>query len=259
MASINGRVALGITPQSSHRSGRACINASGSSTDRFAIRNSPRGYPIELRGQVTEPRCVPPVSLDRFCRPTLRFPSQGPPGRVPLLRRYYQSAATSRRPSRRASLPSLGGTSVALVRFAPGRTSAPPRPGVGHPVAPTGKLPRKRQDLPSSRGTPIVRLRMFHTDAGRTAGARPLRRCGMALSHRTAKAPAKGLSTLNSMAFGLAVYASQCGLPRPTQYSLQAAGQALPDGLSTRKVPMKGFRSASYISSSLPKFSWRNR
>ena len=49
------------------------------------------------------------------------------------------------------------------------------------------------------------------------------------------------------------------GLPRPTQDSLPAAGQALPDGLFTRKVPLKGFRSASYISSSLPKFPWRNR
>jgi hypothetical protein len=47
--------------------------------------------------------------------------------------------------------------------------------------------------------------------------------------------------------------------PRPTQNSLPAAVQALPDGLFTRKVPMKGFRSASYISSSLPKLSWRNR
>ena len=111
-----------------------------------------------------------------------------------------------------------------------------------HPVAPAGKMPRKRQDLPSSWGTSNVRLRMFHTDAGRTAGARPIRRCGMAPGHRKAKAPAKGLSTLNSMAFGLAVYASQCGLSRPTQYSLPAAGQALPDGLSTRKIPMKGFR-----------------
>jgi hypothetical protein len=45
------------------------------------------------------------------------------------------------------------------------------------------------------------------------------------------------------------------GLPRATQNSLPAAGQALPDGLSTRKVPLKGFRSVSYISSSLPKFS----
>jgi hypothetical protein len=95
--------------------------------------------------------------------------------------------------------------------------------------------------------------------AGRTADTRPLRRRGVALGHRTAKAPTKGLATLKSMAFGLAVYASWCRSPRPTQNSLPAAGQALPDGLFTRKVPMKGFRSASYISSSLPKLSWRNR
>src|SRR5215831_1531573 len=100
----------------------------------------------------------------------------------------------------------------------------------------------RRNLLPSSWGTPIVRLRMFPTDAGRTAGTRPLRCRGVALGHRTAKAPARGLSALNSMAFGLAVYASQCGLPRPTQDSLPAAGQALPGGLSTRRVPTEGFR-----------------
>lgn len=146
-----------------------------------------------------------------------------------------------------------------LVLFAPRRTSAPPKPGVGDPVSPAGTSLRKRQDLPSSWGTPIVRLRMFHTDAGRIADTRPLRCRDMAPGHRKAKAPARGLSTLNSMAFGLAVYASWCELPRPTQNSLPAAGQALPDGLFTRKVPMKGFRFASYISFSLPKFSWRNR
>ena len=37
------------------------------------------------------------------------------------------------------------------------------------------------------------------------------------------------------------------------QDSLPAAGQALPDGLSTRRVPMKGFKVASYISSPFPK------
>ena len=146
-----------------------------------------------------------------------------------------------------------------LVLFAPRRTSAPPRPGVGDPVSPAGTSLRKRQDLPSSWRTPIVRLHMFHSDAGRTADTRPLQCRDVALGARKAKAPAKGLSTLNSMAFGLAVYASQCGLPRPTQNSLPAAGQTLPDGLPTRKVPMKGFRYAFYISSSLPKFSWRNR
>jgi hypothetical protein len=60
----------------------------------------------------------------------------------------------------------------------------------------------------------VVRLRMFHTDAGRTAGTRPLPCRGVALGYRTAKAHARGLSTLHSMAFGLTVYASQCGLPR---------------------------------------------
>jgi hypothetical protein len=81
----------------------------------------------------------------------------------------------------------------------------------------------------------------------------------VALGHRKAKAPTKGLSALNSMASGLAVYASPSSLPPPTQDSLPVAGQALPDGLFTRKVPMKNFRSASYISSPFPKLSCRNR
>ena len=61
-------------------------------------------------------------------------------------------------PSRRTSFPSFGGTSDALVAFAPWRTSAPPRPGVSNPVSPSGMLPRKQQDLPSSWGTSIIRL-----------------------------------------------------------------------------------------------------
>jgi len=62
---------------------------------------------------------------------------------------------------------------VSLVVFAPRRTSVPSRPGVGHPVSPAGISARKRQDLPSSWGTPIVRLHMFQSDAGRTACTRP--------------------------------------------------------------------------------------
>jgi hypothetical protein len=53
------------------------------------------------------------------------------------------------------------------LRFAPRRASAPPRPGVGHPVAPAGMLPRRREDLPSSWGISLVRLHMFFpTPAG---------------------------------------------------------------------------------------------
>jgi hypothetical protein len=46
------------------------------------------------------------------------------------------------------------------------------------------------------------------------------------------------------------------GYPRPTQDSLlrrRRTGQALLDGLSTRRVPLKGFRTVSYISTPFPK------
>ena len=65
------------------------------------------------------------------------------------------------------------------------------------------------------------------------------------------------LSTLNSMAFGFAVYASQGRSPDTTQDSLPVAGQALLDGLSTRKIPTKGFRVANTSHSPFPSFAWR--
>jgi len=49
-------------------------------------------------------------------------------------------------------------------------------------------------------------------------------------------------SGLNHTAFDLAVYASQDRSPGPTQDSLLAAGPALPGGIGTRRVPMKGFQ-----------------
>ena len=59
-----------------------------------------------------KPRCARHGSLEGVCRPTFRFPPQGPPGRVPLLHQYYQDAMTSCRLSHRTSLPSFGGTSM---------------------------------------------------------------------------------------------------------------------------------------------------
>ena len=44
-----------------------------------------------------------------------------------------------------------------------------------------------------------------------------------------------------------------------TQDSLPVAGQALLDGLSTRTVPLKGFRVVDYISSSSPKLGLAQR
>ena len=97
--------------------------------------------------------------------------------------------------------------------FAPRRTSAPSRPGVGHPVSPPGNLPRKRARSPKFLGNLHCPFARVLTDAGRTAHTRPLRCSSVAPGPPDAKAPTMGLSTLNSTAFGLAVYASPGSLP----------------------------------------------
>ncbi len=179
-------------------------------------------------------------------------------GAVRQLHQYYQDAMTSCRSSHRTPLPSCGGTSGSLVMFAPQQTSAPPRPGVGNPVTPTGNLPRRRQDLPSSWGTPIVRLHMFQSDSGRTARTRPSRCSSVALGISKAKAPTKGLSKLNSMAFGLAVYASQDGLPR--HHARLASGRW--SGATGRAFHPQGsyerFQSCILHLIPLSQASWRN-
>ena len=63
------------------------------------------------------------------------------------------------------------------------------------------------------------------------------------------------ISGLYHTAFGLAVYASQWRLPATTQDSLPVAGpQALPDGIRTRRVPMKGLDHGHLL---LSRVSWR--
>ena len=201
--------------------------------------------------------CFPRLGL---CRPKrLRFPHAGSlrEERVPLLRRYYQRATDFLPPvPQRLIAPRLAPPQTPLFLFALRRTGAPPKPGVGDPVSPAGTSLRKRWDLPSSWGAPIVQFaHVPHRRLRRTADFRPLRCRDMAPWSSNGKGSCRRVfRRLNSMAFGLAIYASQCGLPRP--YAKLASGrwsQRLPDGLSTRKVPLKGFRSASYISSSLPK------
>jgi len=177
----SGRVALAVTRQGSHRPGRAHIRASGSSTDRFAVPlRSPR-LSERVPGTWTGASMCSPC----FPRPGLpagaSLPSPGSsgassPASTVLSRRYdfllpvpphFVAFAWRYLPR-------------SLVLFAPRRTSVPPRPGVGNPVAPAGIARRRRQDLPSSWRTPSVRL-PCSVDAGRTARTRPLRCSSMAL------------------------------------------------------------------------------
>jgi hypothetical protein len=107
-------------------------------------RHGDTWFQVQSLGRISRPRVqhqTPPFGFS--------FPPPGPAGPVPRLHQCDEDAMTSCHPSRRASLPSLGGTSAPLVAFAPRRTSAPPRPGVGHPVTPAGIAVRRHS-------TPLV-------------------------------------------------------------------------------------------------------
>jgi hypothetical protein len=175
MLRAQGWVALAVTRQGSHGPGRACINASGSSADRLAIPEGSPGLSEHVAwtgcGASMCPTCFPRSGLPAGAS----LPSPGSSG--------ASSPASAVLSKRYDLLPPVPPHFVAfawrylqrsLVRFAPQRTSAPPGPGVGNPVAPAGMSRRGRQDLPSSWGTPNVRL-PCSVDAGRTAGTRPVR------------------------------------------------------------------------------------
>jgi len=134
------------------------------------------------------------------------------PGAVRQLRRYYQDAMTPcRHPAAlrflRLAVPRLHSD------FAPWQTSAPPGPGVGNPVSPSGSLPEGRTGFSQVPGEP--RLSVCTCSHPTPAGLLAPDHCSAAawpLNALVQRLPRLGLSTLSSMAFGLAVYASQCGL-----------------------------------------------
>ncbi len=109
-----------------------------------------------IRGTEYEASDVVPGPGSNVRHPLTVFPSlhRVPAGPVPRLHQYYEGATTSCRPSRRTSFPSLGGTSVPLVTFAPRQTSGPPRPGVGHPVSPPGNVAEETTGSPKFLGNP---------------------------------------------------------------------------------------------------------
>jgi len=139
---------------------------------------------------------------------------------------------TSCRPSRRASFPSLGDTTRALV-FRPMHGRAPPRagsPGVGHPVPPAGMLSVETAGSPTFLGNPHCALALLsdpggtdasgHDDAPARPPLCPRRRLPRSYFRGSITRLRHWLSTLR-----------RPGHPDTTQDSLPAAGQTLPDGL----------------------------
>ena len=138
-----------------------------------------------------------------------------------------------------------------LVLFAPRRTSAPPRPGVVDPVSRPGSR-RGGDRISQVPGGPRLAVRPVpSTPAGPRApdhggaAARPLGSEQRGLPRKVFRRSIAWLSDWRSTLRG-------AGYPRPAQDSLPAAGQARLDGLSTRRVPMRGFRVSTTSHPPLP-------
>ena len=93
-------------------------------------------------------------------------------------------------------------------------------------------LPWKQQGLPSSWGTRTSICTCSSTPVGRTVPHQKRNARTVPAKKRTKTPTRNPISRLNSMAFGLAVYASQCRLPKhharlASGCRLRSAGQAL--------------------------------
>lgn len=183
--------------------------------------------------------------------------STGSCGSVPRLHRYYGALRLPKCPSRRTSLPSPGGTTLASVlRSQEPRTSNAHGPGVVDRVLLPG-IEVEASGSPRFLGNPLWTCHALRPR--RDLHARPLRHFGAAFRFSNGVGsrerftfrgsitrPAHSLFTLRS---------PDCS--GTTQNSLPAAGQLYRAGLATRWVPIQGFKLFGY--SPCPGLSWRTR
>src|SRR5580704_19199091 len=111
-----------------------------------------------------------------------------------------------------------------LVLFAPQRTSAPLKPGVGSPVSPAGISLRRRQDLPSSWRTPMS-VCPCSVDSGGTATPDHCGAAAWPLTSEKQRLPRLVFRSSIAWLWDSLSTLRSAGCPRPTQDSLPAAGQ----------------------------------
>ena len=103
-------------------------------------------------------------------------------------------------------------------------------------------LPRKQQDLPSSWGTSVVRLPCSNPTPAGLLVSDPYDKATWPLVCKKQRLPRQAFrSSIAWLSDSLSTLRS-ADYSNPTQDSLPVAGQALLDGIHTRKVPMKGFK-----------------
>lgn len=164
-----------------------------------------------------------------------RVPRVGSPASQVLLRR-----SDSLPPSRRAPLPSPGGTAV-RSSFAPAGPSTCCGPGPLIFRSPDRILMRRGSGSPRFLWDPLADMPCSWTPVDRDV--RPLRRRGFCLPSepRTSAPPPHKISGLDHTACPLAVYASPGALLQQTQDSLPAGGHPWPCWIGYQPGPIERF------------------
>jgi len=108
-------------------------------------------------------------------------------------------------------------------------------------------------------GEPSCPYALFF-DPGRTGHTRPIAVCrrGLRCVHDEGS---RNRSTFEAQSHGLGTRCLRFArwvAPRRRKTRFRLLAKLYRTGLVTRRVPMKGFKVASYISSPFPKLSWRN-
>ena len=191
---------------------------------------------------MTELRSIRRVSQKRFHESTSRFPPLAPAGGCSptssVLSRHYDALL----PSCRASFPRLAVPRVALVSFAPRRTSAPPRPGVRNPVAPVRKFAEERTGFSQVPGEPPLSVcNVLATPAGLLAPDHTVQQRGP-WSSKGKGSHERSFDALVALLSDSLSTLRSADYSNPTQDSLPVAGQALLDGLFTRMVSDERFQ-----------------
>ena len=157
-------------------------------------------------------------------------------GAVRQLHQYYQDAMTPCcHPAALRSL-RLAVPRVALVSFAPRRTSAPPRPGVRSPVAPVRKFAEERTGFSQVPGEPPLSVcNVPATPAGLLAPDHTVQQRGP-WSSKGKGSHERSFDALVALLSDSLSTLRSADYSNPTQDSLPVAGQALLDGLFTRMV-----------------------